>query len=91
MKLATLNLDDIVVIPHGKKLGEDYFVDLRDSVFRAEDGWDIHETLPGTFSLNAPWLAEPVTLGGYGYTYTRAPVEVIDTEAPVPQPKGKRR
>lgn len=93
MKLAILNLDDMVVIPSGKRLGEDAFGDLRDSVFRAVDGWDIHETLPGTFSVSAPWLDEPVTIGGYGYTYTRAKVEPVDTEAPLPAPqaKGKKR
>ena len=92
MKLATLNLDDMVVIPGGKRLGEDTFTDLRDSVFRAADGWEIHETLPGTFSVTCAHMAEAVTIGGYGYTYTRAKVDPIDTEAPVPAPaKGKRR
>ncbi len=102
MKIAILNLDDTVVIPAGKQLGEDHFVDLRDSVFRAVDGWDIRETLPGTFSLSAPWMPHSVTVGGYGYSYVRETIEPVDTESPdvettreqlaivVPQQHGKR-
>lgn len=93
MSIATLHLDDLVVIPGGKVLGSEHIVDLRSSSFLAADGWDIRETLPGVFSLNAEWLAAPVTVGGYGYSYTRASVEAVDTESPVAlsQPKGKKR
>jgi hypothetical protein len=90
MKLATLYFDDHVVIPGGRQLG-DMTGELRSDAFRSVDGWDIHETLPGVFSLVAPWMTEPVTIGGYGYSYTRAPIEPVDTEAPVVAPrKGKR-
>jgi ABC-type hemin transport system ATPase subunit len=43
MKLASLYLDDIVVIPAGKKLGTDQpRADLREQSFHASEGWDIH-------------------------------------------------
>ncbi len=88
MKLARLTLDDIVVIPDGRDCGGGMRnVDLRESSFRAEDGWDIRQTLPGEFTVYREGMAEPITIGGYGYTYKRMP-----PEAPAPEPvkKGKR-
>lgn len=83
MKIAVLNLDDHVVIPGGRILGGESFGELRADVFRAVDGWDIRETLPGIFSISAAHLTEPVTIGGYGYSYTRERIEPVDTEAPI--------
>lgn len=90
MRIAILHLDDHVAIPGGRQLGSTCDT-LRADLFSAADGWDIRETLPGTFSLSAPWMPHSVTVGGYGYTYTRAPIEPVDTEAPVvAAKKGKR-
>jgi hypothetical protein len=98
--IAILHLDDHVVIPMGRKLGEDTLGELRSSSFMASDGWEIRETLPGVFSLTSAWLPEPVTIGGYGYSYTTMAVQPVDTEAPttmkeqlaaVVPPKGKKR
>ena len=46
MKLATLHLDDHVVIPGGRQLG-DMTNELRSDAFRSVDGWDIHESAAG--------------------------------------------
>lgn len=71
-KLASLWLDDTVVIPFGKDNGSGLpRTHVRDSSFQAEDGWDIRETLPGVFSITRDGMAEVVTIGGYGYSYVR--------------------
>lgn len=82
MRIASLHLDDMVTVPGGKLMGEGLIGDLRESTFRSADGWDIRETLPGVFSLSSEWAPEPVTIGGYGYSYVRERVEPVDTESP---------
>lgn len=87
MKLASLYLDDTVVIHLGKDVGGGLpRQHVRDSSFQEADGWDIRETLPGTFSICREGMPKPVTIGGYGYSYVRA-----DDPAPPPEPKAKRR
>ncbi len=71
--LASLWLDDLVVVRNGGQSGPETYVDVRDSSFHREDGWDIRETLPGVFSLHREGMASPVTVGGYGYSYTTTP------------------
>lgn len=72
-KLASLWLDDIVVVPAGMETGIGQpRVDYRDTSFHASEGWDIRETLPGVFSLLREGMPAPVTVGGYGYSYVRA-------------------
>jgi len=93
MKLAELHLDWIPVIPGGKVLGENHRTDLRDcSTFRAADGWDITCRGAGEFELMTEGLPTPVVVGD-GYSYTRAVIVPVDTEAPVVvvQTKGKKR
>lgn len=90
MTISVLHLDDHVVIPKGRKLGEDTLGELRASSFLASDGWVIRETLVGVFSLSAPWLPEPVTIGGYSYSYTVEPPAPVVEEVATP-PKGKKR
>lgn len=88
MRLASLWLDDIVVVADGRELGGDHRSDLRDASFHASEGWEIRETLPGVFSLQREGMSEPVTIGGYGYSYVRAPASKVDE--PEPTKRGKR-
>lgn len=92
MKIVSLHLDDMVVISLGKSVGTDQArVDLRDSSFHAADGWDIRETLPGVFSLVCEGMPEPVTVGGYGYSYVRANEPMTSESNVIGLPQGKRR
>lgn len=92
MKIASLYLDDMVVIPLGKSVGTDQpRVDLRDASFHAADGWDIRETLPGVFSLVCEGMTEPVVLGGYGYTYVRAHEPLTSDSNVIGLAQGKSR
>jgi hypothetical protein len=92
MKLASLYLDDMVVIPSSRSIGAGVpFADERSSSFHASDGWDIRETLPGTFSISREGMAHAVVVGGYGYSYVRAeePVPALEV-VPIAKAKGKR-
>lgn len=73
MKIASLWLDDIVVVPGGRELGGDHRTDLRDASFHASEGWQIHETSsPGVFTVQREGMTDPVIIGGYGYSYVKA-------------------
>jgi hypothetical protein len=93
MKLALLRFDDMVTVPGGKVLGSDMVGDACESTFRAADGWDLDEVTEGVFTLRAAHMPAAFIVGGYGYSYFAAPVEVVDTEAPAPVQvtKGKKR
>lgn len=91
MKLTCLYLDDSVVIPRSKNMGSGMPLhDTRDSSFHVNDGWDIRETLPGTFTITNEHMDGIVTVGGYGYSYERAP-EDLPTSPSLESGTGKRR
>lgn len=93
MKLVCLHLDDSVVVPRSKSMGDGLpLVDTRDSSFHMDDGWDIREVLPGTFVITNDHMAESVTIGGYGYSYVSAPyIEELPTSPSLESGTGKRR
>lgn len=64
MNIACLYLHDMVVIPGGLIMGDTVRGDLRECVFRAEDGWSITEVSPGRFELRAAWLSVPFVIVG---------------------------
>lgn len=94
MKIASIYFDDIIVIPQGIQLGPTQpFTTLREQSFHAAEGWDIRETLPGTFSMLREGMSGPVTVGGYGYSYVREaepekPVTFVEATLPT---KGRKR
>ncbi len=94
MKLVALYLDDVVVVPKGKSTGEgEPRQDLRATSFHADDGWQIEE-LPGDrFRLQCKGMPDPVTVGGYGYTFIeeRATVPSLPAPAPLEAGTGPRR
>lgn len=72
--IRVVHFDGAVTVPGGANYGEGApRGDLRDQSFAAADGWDIREVLPGVFSLSREGMSEPVTVGGYGYSYITAP------------------
>jgi len=91
MRLKSLCFDDIVVID-GPITVAGGPPGIREQRFHIDDGWDIRETLPGIFTLCRDDMTEPVTIGGYGYSYVRMPGEEIQHDALVQQApkKGKR-
>ncbi len=98
MKLVCLHLDDTVVIPRSRLTGGGApLSETRDSSFHMDDGWDIRETLPGIFTITNGHMADVVTIGGYGYSFCRAPEELSAVEdqpvsilSGVPRKRGKR-
>jgi hypothetical protein len=90
MKLRSLRLDDMIVIPFGKSAGEGLpRVDLYEQSFHESEGWDISETLPGIFVLTRDDMDDSVTIGGFGYVYTRAK-EALAPEPATPTRKARR-
>jgi hypothetical protein len=88
--IGSIYFDDIIVVPEGQRLGPTQApTTLREQSFHAAEGWTIQETLPGTFTLQREGMSGPVTVGGYGFTYTKLPPPVI--EEPKPLAKGKKR
>lgn len=87
MKLRELHLDIAVVVPGAKNIAGGVNR-ITEQAFHVEDGWDLRETLPGVFSISREDMAEPVTVGGYGYTYVRMPEEAAPAEEP--KKRGKR-
>jgi ABC-type hemin transport system ATPase subunit len=83
MKLASLYLDDIVVIPAGKKLGTDQpRADLREQSFHASEGWDIHRIAHRHYTVFCEGMPRVVNIEGYAGTYDELPEP--------PAKKGKR-
>lgn len=80
IKLAAVTFDDIVVIPLGKDVGGGLArQDLRESSFRAEDGWRIGLTTvfrsissSVVFEIWREGMPRPAFVGGYGHTYVEA-------------------
>jgi hypothetical protein len=82
--IASIFFDDQIVVPQGKDLGGGVArQSLREFSFHADEGWQILEALPGTFTLWHEGMDHPVTVGGYGYSLVRVP----DVE---PKPDGKK-
>lgn len=92
MKLVSLYLDDVIVVPKGKDLGGGSpRTDLRDSSFQAADGWQITQVSPGLFSLFTEGMPHAVMVGGYGYTYVPEPALEDETLALLARSERKGR
>lgn len=95
MKLRSLYLDDTVCIPQSKTVGDGPLHDTRDSCFHVNDGWDIRETLPGVFTITNELMVDRiVTIGGYGYSFERESVGIVEELPYAPSLEsgtGKRR
>lgn len=90
MKLAILTFAQPVTIYGGRDVGGgEARQDMRESSFRAADGWELEmlegETF-GVFRIGREGMSTPVFVGGYGYSFAPMP-----TPAPVVDaPKRKR-
>lgn len=71
MKLASLHIDRVLVIPGAAYQSGGPSV-VREQSFTAEDGWDLREVLPGIFSIHGHGMREPAQIGGVGYSFVRA-------------------
>jgi hypothetical protein len=71
MKIRAITFDDVIVV-HGHVPVSGGPSTSREQAFHEDDGWDIRETLPGTFTLCHETMSEPITIGGYGYSYVRS-------------------
>lgn len=85
MRIREVHFDDVVSIPGHTQIAGGTTT-TRETTFHADDGWEIRETLPGVFSLLHSSMTEPVTVGGYGYSFV--PISPLDE--PAPAKKGKR-
>lgn len=87
MKLDALVFDDTVTVFAGKDVGGGLSrQDLRESSFRAEDGWSLLRLEKGVYSIHRDGMPKATIAEGYGASYLEADAPVV-----VEQPrKGKR-
>lgn len=92
MRLSLLRFNDMMVtVPGGRMTGADLASDICESSFRAADGWEIHRVSQGVFTLRAEHMPSAYTVESAECGYFPAPIEPVDTEAPVTVPAKKAK